>query len=183
MLGDLKAAASAGRGGRPQRLPSRCCAPGSNIGGRILTGAAGSVLDLSISVQQRNPLNEKRRGKMEDAMKEQLNLILLLALAIGTLGTTAAAQAPKAIGDRYTARVEFLNFDPGQASDLLRQTDWEHYRRCDGDHDRDDRGCYYSSGAHDRHRYYRGPTGYYDRRGYWHPYGWYDRYGYWHPYR
>jgi hypothetical protein len=44
---------------------------------------------------------------------------------------------------------------------------------------------------HHRHRHHHrvvvtvhhGPSGYYDRRGYWHPYGYYDRWGYWHAYR
>lgn len=35
---------------------------------------------------------------------------------------------------------------------------------------------------HFRGHIYYGPSGYYDRWGYWHPYGYYDRWGYFHPY-
>jgi hypothetical protein len=115
---------------------------------------------------------------MEGPMKKLLNLVLLLALATGTFGTTATAQAVSESSRRDQARIEFANFDPTQASGLLQQTA---YRRCDGDHDRDDRACYVV--RHDPHHDYRRSAGYYDRWGRWHPSGWYDRYGYWHPYR
>ena len=46
----------------------------------------------------------------------------------------------------------------------------------------------YDEREHHRHRHHyvtvyvgHGPSGYYDRWGYWHPYGYYDRWGYWHP--
>ena len=63
---------------------------------------------------------------------------------------------------------------------MLQQVDW---RRCDGDHDRDDRGCYYRD--RDGRAYYG--NGYYANSYYAAPYdsrpaGWYDRNGRWHAY-
>jgi hypothetical protein len=120
-------------------------------------------------------------------MKNQLSFVLFLALSAGTLATSAVAQDRTQINDRESARVEFATFDPSQASGLLRQAGWDDHRRCDGDHDRDDWGCYY--------RAWRGPapypaTGFYGGH-YAAPYvapnygranGWYDRNGYWHAY-
>ena len=112
-------------------------------------------------------------------MKTTWNFAVALALGIGVLGTTAAAQtnAPA------SARLEYATVDPGQ-SGLLRLADWDDHRRCDGDHDRDDRRCYdrdyqrdryygysYYGNAYAAPYYYRDPNA-----------GWYDRHGYWHPY-
>lgn len=113
-------------------------------------------------------------------MKSTLNFVLLLALSAAVLGTAAMAQTSEGAGVAR-ARIESATFDPSQSA-LLRQADWDDHRRCDGDHDRDDRGCYYRD-----HNGYRGYYGYnYYGNGYYAtPYyapraGWYDRDGHWH---
>jgi hypothetical protein len=116
-------------------------------------------------------------------MKEHVNFMLVLALSAGTLGTVVAAQDIQG-GAGRTAQVEYATFDPSQAG-LLRQVDGHDHRRCDGDHDRDDRGCHHR----DRDAYrnqYRG-NAYYGNGYYVAPYaapraGWYDRDGRWHAY-
>lgn len=98
-------------------------------------------------------------------MKKQLNMVLLLALATGTLATTAKAQSYSATTRRSEARIEYATFNPDQTNARLERTQ-------------------VAVIVHPRHHYrhYR-PAGYYDRWGRWHPYGYYDRYGYWHQYR
>src|SRR5262249_9571927 len=87
-----------------------------------------------------------------------------VALGIGLLGGTAQAQKVPTVQAR--AVVQDGIFVQGQGG-LLQQADWDDHRRCDGDHDRDDRGCrdyyrartryqgysYYSNGY-----YYYGPN-------------------------
>ena len=114
-------------------------------------------------------------------MKSKRNFVLLLALGVGLLGTAASAQNVQ-LSQSAGARVVYATFDPSQ-SGLLRQADWDDHRRCDGDHDRDDRGCSYRD-RDGRHRY---RSYYYN--GYAAPYynyapnaGWYDRKGHWHAY-
>jgi hypothetical protein len=106
----------------------------------------------------------------------------VLALGVGLLGTTAQAQTVQR-GQQTGARLEYGTYDLNQSgqSGLLQQADWDDHRRCDGDHDLDDRGCrdyyrnrvryngysYYSNGY-----YYYGPNA-----------GWYDKHGRWHWYK
>lgn len=114
-------------------------------------------------------------------MKSQLKLALLLALGTGILGASAAAQ-DRQINSADTGRVQYATFDGNQA-DLLHQADWDDHRRCAGDRDRDDRGCYYAyrtpypGYAYYGNRYYVAPAPYYPP-----PTGWYDRDGHWHAY-
>lgn len=124
-------------------------------------------------------------------MKRQLSYVLFLALGAGTLVTAAVAQNTTSHGEN--AGVQFATFDPGQATGLLRQTDWDDQHRCDGDRDRDDRNCYYRD-RDDRYRdngyraygnsapgYYQ--NGWYDRHGNYYPAGgngYYDKHGRWH---
>jgi hypothetical protein len=115
-------------------------------------------------------------------MKSKRNFVLLLALGTGLLGTAATAQTSQ-ISAGTSARIEYATFDPSQ-SGLLRQADWDDHRRCDGDHDRDDRGCYYRDRYGNRVYYgnnYYG-NGYYATPRYAPPAGWYDRDGHWHAY-
>ena len=113
-------------------------------------------------------------------MKGTRNFVLLLTLGVGLLGTAASAQNSQ-IANR-AAPGEYAGAE-GSHGAALQLADWDDHRRCDGDRDRDDRGCY--DRDYDR-RYY----GYsYNGNGYVAPYsysappaGWYDRYGYWHPY-
>lgn len=114
-------------------------------------------------------------------MKRTLNFVLLLAMSAGVLGTAATAQTSE-VSAGARARIESATFDPSQ-SGLLRQADWDDHRRCDGDHDRDDRGCYRDR---DGYRAYYG-NNYYGNGYYATPYyapqaGWYDRDGHWHAY-
>jgi len=80
-----------------------------------------------------------------------------MVLATGTLATTAMAQTNSRTPLRDQARIELATFDSGQTNSLLQQTDWNEYRRCDGDHDRDDRVCYVGPRHH--YRSYDGAIG------------------------
>lgn len=121
-------------------------------------------------------------------MKRQTNFLVLLAVSVGMLGAVGAAQERQS-GGTQNASARYATFDPSQ-SGLLRQVDGDDHRRCDGDHDRNDRGCYYRD--RDDYRYqnygytYYG-NGYYATPYYAAPYyappaGWYDRDGRWHAY-
>ncbi len=118
-------------------------------------------------------------------MKSKSSFLAMLALGVGLFGTAATAQNAQ-VNNTSGARVEYGTFDPGQ-SGLLRQADWDDHRRCDGDHDRDDRGCYYRD-RDGRYRY-RSYSYYGNSYVYVTPYynyapnaGWYDRDGRWHAY-
>ena len=124
---------------------------------------------------------EAKEGS-EGSMKSQLKFALFVALGTGVLGAGAAAQEQsRNIGGQ--AQGQYAAFDPNQAGRLVQV---DHRRRCDGDGDRDDRGCYYQY----QYPTYRG-NGYYSN-GYYvtpapAPYyrsnaGWYDRDGRWHAY-
>jgi len=119
-------------------------------------------------------------------MKGQLKFVLLVGLGAGILSVGASAQERQvnAVDQR---QVRAATFDPSQTP-TLQQADWDH-RRCDGDHDRDDRGCYYYAvpygytgsarygNGYYANGYYVAPTPYYAPRA-----GWYDRDGRWHAY-
>ncbi len=121
-------------------------------------------------------------------MKSQLKFALLVALGTGVLSAGAAAQQPQ-INAAGNGRMEYEMFIPGQAAQL-QQVGWDDHHRCDGDHDRDDRGCYYRDGDGYRYRYpaYYGngywSNGYYvePAPGYRANTGWYDRDERWHAY-
>lgn len=118
-------------------------------------------------------------------MKAQVKFALLVGLGTGVLTAGAAAQQRQA-DIPLRAQAQIAIFDSSQ-SGVLRQADWDDHRRCDGDRDRDDRGCYYRD-RDGRYIYYRGDT--YYGNGYYvapTPYyapnaGWYDRDGRWHAY-
>jgi hypothetical protein len=115
-------------------------------------------------------------------METKWNIALAFTLGVGLLGTVASAQNTP-LGTTADARVQYAILN-GEQAGTLQQADWDDHHRCDGDHDRDDRGCYYRD--YDRDRYY----GYsYYGNGYVAPYyynappaGWYDRHGHWHAY-
>ena len=130
----------------------------------------------------------------EATMKTKLELVLLLALGAATVSVTAAAQNTARINGGGDARISYLVYDPSQNAALQRQVDWADRHRCDGDHDRDDRHCYWRD-RDDRYRpqYFYGGNGYYggvpvyqngwyDKHGRWHAgsYGWYDCKAKWH---
>ena len=119
-------------------------------------------------------------------MKSQLKFAFLLALGTGVLGAGAAAQEqPLNGGDN--SPMQYATSHPSQAG-TFQQVGWDDHRRCDGDHDRDDRGCsyqyrngyrypaYYGSGYYGN-GYYAAPAPYYPPNR-----GWYDRDGRWHAY-
>jgi hypothetical protein len=127
-------------------------------------------------------------------MKTKLDFVLLLALGTAMLNVTAAAQSTAQTNIPGNAKVNYLNYDPNQSAALL-PVDWDDHRRCDGDHDRDDRHCSSRDRDGDRYRQqyvYRGSSyygnapayqsGWYDQHGNWHvgPAGYYDRKGKWH---
>ncbi|HEY1731730.1 MAG TPA: hypothetical protein VGG15_08265 [Terriglobales bacterium] len=117
-------------------------------------------------------------------MKSQLKFALFVALGTGVLGAGAAAQAQSGnVGSQ--PQVRYATFDADQAGRLVQV---DHRRRCDGDGDRDDRGCYYQY-QYQNPAYYG--NGYYSNRYYVTPApapsyrpsaGWYDRDGRWHAY-
>jgi hypothetical protein len=129
-------------------------------------------------------------------MKTKLDFVLLLALGTAMLNITVAAHSTAQVTIPEQARVNYLTYDPSQDAALLLPVDWDDHRRCAGDHDRDDRHCYWRGRDDDRYRtqYYSrgngyygnapgyGPSGWYDQHGHWHngPDGWYDRKGKWH---
>src|SRR5664279_533174 len=135
----------------------------------------------------------------EAKMKKKLNFVLLMAMGAAMLCVSAAAQNVTQSNGREKAKVPNLIYDPSQSAALLRQVDWDDHHRCDGDHDRDDRHCYWRGRDGDRYRnqysaggngYYGyapgyGKGGWYDQRGRWQtdPGGWYDRKGKWHSYK
>ena len=118
-------------------------------------------------------------------MKGKLKFALLVALGTGLLGTGAVAQE-RQVNAAEQRQVRPATFNPNQAGQL-QQVDWDHHRRCDGDGDRDDRGCYYYQYGNQYPVYYG--NGYYGN-GYYvtpapnypPPAGWYDRDGRWHAY-
>jgi hypothetical protein len=127
----------------------------------------------------------------EGTMKKQSIFVLFLALGAGSLTTGAVAQERMQINDRDNARVSFATFDPSQSAGLLKQADWDDRHRCDRDHDRDDRNCYYrdrddayrGNGYYGRAPYYERQNGWYDRKGNFYPAGgngFYDKHGNWH---
>lgn len=118
-------------------------------------------------------------------MKAQLKLALMLGLGAGILGAGAAAQGQE-VNAVQQRQVRPAVYNPARAATLQQVDD---HRRCDGDGDRDDRGCYYVVPAPYGPTYYS--NGYYGN-GYYvtpapAPYyapnaGWYDRDGHWHAY-
>jgi hypothetical protein len=128
-------------------------------------------------------------------MNRKVSLVLCIAIAATMLSVTAVAES-SAPGDRVPSpRLSYAVYEPSQSVAKLRRVDWDDHRRCDGDHDRDDRHCYRRDRDDDRY-YYRGkgyvshgyvaygpmyyPGGWYDKHGRWHRDGWYDRDGRWH---
>jgi hypothetical protein len=119
-------------------------------------------------------------------MTSQLKFALLLVLGTGVLGAGAAAQE-RQINPGDNGRVQYATFNP-ERSLVLQQVGWNDHRRCDGDHDRDDRGCYYQyrngyrypayyGNGYYGYGYYAAPAPYYPPSR-----GWYDRNGRWHTY-
>ena len=132
-------------------------------------------------------------------MKRVVNFGLLTALGLATLTVTATAQAAAPTDNRVNPRIHYATYYPGQTAASLRLVDWDDHRRCDGDHDRDDRHCYWRDRDGDRYYYrgngyvgngysygpsyrtYYGASGWYDKHGRWHTdNGWYDKHGKWH---
>ena len=128
-------------------------------------------------------------------MNRKVSLVLCIAVATAMLSATAVAQSSRA-GDRMSSpRLRYAVYEPSQSAAKLQLVDWDDHRRCDGDHDRDDRHCYGRDRDGDRY-YYRGngyvsngyvaygpmyyPGVWYDKHGRWHRDGWYDRDGRWH---
>ncbi len=121
-------------------------------------------------------------------MKGQLKFALCVALGTGVLGAGAVAQERAITAEQPQLR--YADLAASQAGQL-QQVDWHHHRRCDGDGDRDDRGCYYDQYQYsNQYPSYYG-NGYYGN-GYYAapapapyyapPAGWYDRDGRWHRY-
>jgi len=128
-------------------------------------------------------------------MNRKVSLVLCMAVAATMLSVTAVAQS-SAPGDSVPSpRLSYAVYEPSQSAAKLQLVDWDDHRRCDGDHDRDDRHCYWRDRDGDRY-YYHGngyvsnghvaygpmyyPGGWYDKHGRWRADGWYDRDGRWH---
>ena len=128
-------------------------------------------------------------------MNGKVSLVLFIAVAAAMLSVTAVAQS-SAPGDRMPSpRLSYAVYEPSQSAAKLQLVDSDHHRRCDGDHDRDDRHCYWRDRDGDRYYYHVNgyvsnghlaygpmyyPGGWYDKHGRWRADGWYDRDGRWH---
>ncbi|HEX8895969.1 MAG TPA: hypothetical protein VF783_21790 [Terriglobales bacterium] len=123
-------------------------------------------------------------------MNRKVSLVLCTAVAAAMLSVTAVAQGSAAADRVPSPRLSYAVYEPSQSAAKLQLVDWDNHRRCDGDHDRDDRHCYWRDRDGDRY-YYRGngyvayspmyyPGGWYDKHGRWHRDGWYDRDRRWH---
>ena len=132
-------------------------------------------------------------------MKRKLDFVLLMAMGAAMLSVTAAAENTAQVSDRGNTRIDYATYHPNRSAGLLREVGWNDHPRCDGDHDRDDRNCYWRGRDEDRYRnqYYArgngyygnapgyGQGGWYDQHGRWQadPGGWYDHKGKWHSYK
>ena len=128
-------------------------------------------------------------------MNRKMSLVLCIAVAATMLSVTAVAQSGAPGDSLPSPRLSYAVYEPSQSAAKLQLVDSDDHRRCDGDHDRDDRHCYWRDRDGDRY-YYHGngyvsnghvaygpmyyPGGWYDKHGRWHADGWYDRDGKWH---
>jgi len=123
-------------------------------------------------------------------MNTKVSLVLCIAVAAAMLSVTAFAQSKGPSDTGRSPQLRYAVYEPSQSKATFQLVDWDDHHRCDGDHDRDDRHCYWRDRDGNRY-YYRGngyvaygPTyyagGWYDKHGRWHADGWYDRDGRWH---
>jgi len=117
---------------------------------------------------------------------KSLGKFMLLAGAVTTLTLTATAQNVVPRTEAPAPSLGHAVYVPALSTAKFTQVDWDDHRRCDGDHDRDDRHCHWRGRDRDRY-YYRGNayvgSGYYYGPGYatyYGPHGWYDKHGKWH---
>jgi hypothetical protein len=131
-------------------------------------------------------------------MNRKVSFVLWIAAAAALLSVRAAAQSGAAGNSRQSPRLSYAVYEPAQSAAPLELVDWDDHHRCDGDHDRDDRNCYWRDRDGDRYSYrdngyvgngyysgpryntYSRPSGWYDNHGRWHSDGWYDKHGKWH---
>ncbi|HEY4901634.1 MAG TPA: hypothetical protein VIH91_12540 [Terriglobales bacterium] len=111
---------------------------------------------------------------------KKLEFVLLMALSAAMLCVTAAAQNVGQVKDRGNVRVDDATYYPNQGAGLVRLVDWDDRHRCDGDHDRDDRNCYWRGRDRYRNQYYASGNGYYGNAPVYGQGGWYDQYHRWH---
>ena len=128
-------------------------------------------------------------------MDRKVSLVLCIAVTVAMLNVTAFAQSSPPAESVPSPRLSYAVYQASRSAAKLQLVDRDDHRRCDGDHDRDDRHCYWRDRDGDRY-YYRGngylsnghgaygpmyyPGGWYDKHGRWHADGWYDRDGRWH---
>ena len=140
-----------------------------------------SLEGLQIRTQCSDATDSSKVNQMdsEGTMKRKLSFVLLMALGGAMLNITAAAQNTTQFNNRENARVGYGIYDPNQGATLLQQVDWDDHHRCDGDHDRDDRHCYWQGRGDDRYRqqYFARGGGYYGGAPVYSQGGWYDQYG------
>jgi hypothetical protein len=133
----------------------------------------------------------------EDIMNRKVSFVLWIAAAAALLSVTPFAQNAGRGDAQANPRLSYAVYEPSQSAATLQLADWDDHRRCDGDHDRDDRNCYWRDRDGDRNYYrgngyvgngYYGPSyrtnyasgGWYGNHGRWHADGWYDKHGKWH---
>jgi hypothetical protein len=131
-------------------------------------------------------------------MNRKVSFVLWIVLTAATLSMTAVAQNGARYDGQPSPQLSYAVYERSQNQAALQLADWDDHHRCDGDHDRDDRNCYWRDRDGDRY-YYRGngyvgngyyygpsyrtsygPSGWYDNHGRWHSDGWYDKHGKWH---
>jgi hypothetical protein len=132
-------------------------------------------------------------------MNRKVSSVLWIAATAALLSVTAFARGGAQDGSQQSPRLSYAVYQPAQNQAALQLADWDDHHRCDGDHDRDDRNCYWRDRDGDRYYYrgngyvgngyyysqpryntYYGPIGWYDNHGRWHSDGWYDKHGKWH---
>ena len=131
-------------------------------------------------------------------MNRKVSFVLWIAAAAALLSVTAIAQSSAIANSRQSPQFSYAVYEPSQRATTLQLVDWDDHHRCTGDHDRDDRNCYWRDRDGDRYYYrgngyvgygyysgphyntYYGPSGWYDNHGCWHSDGWYDSQGKWH---
>ena len=116
-------------------------------------------------------------------MKKVVEFVMLLAVSAALLNVAAAAQTSAPSRNASSPRAEFAVYNPAQNAATLQLADWDNRRRCDGDHDRDNRNCYYRRDRDDdryRNQYYSQGYSYYGNASVYGQGGFYNQYGRWH---
>src|SRR5215472_13514817 len=98
------------------------------------------------------------RSESEETMKTKVSLVLCIAVAAAMLRVTAFAESNAPSDTGRSPQLRYAVYEPSQGTAMFQLVDWDDHHRCDGDHDRDDRHCYWRD--RDGDRYYHRGSGY-----------------------